>query len=78
MFVQFLANMIFLGSELSHEAAVGKIAKEKLEYLMSRGLSEGEAISMVVRGFLEIRIKGIPPSLQNTIDRVIDEAAKGF
>eukprot|EP01086_Lenisia_limosa_P018103 TRINITY_DN9706_c0_g1_i1.p1 TRINITY_DN9706_c0_g1~~TRINITY_DN9706_c0_g1_i1.p1 ORF type:complete len:408 (-),score=100.77 TRINITY_DN9706_c0_g1_i1:26-1186(-) len=66
------------GSELSHEAAVGKIAKEKLEYLMSRGLSEGEAISMVVRGFLEIRIKGIPPSLQNTIDRVIDEAAKGF
>jgi len=46
------------GVELSHEAAVGKIAQEEISYLMSRGLSEDEAVSTIVRGFLSVDIPG--------------------
>ena len=38
---------------LTHEASIGRIAKEQLDYLRSRGLSERDAISLIVRGFLE-------------------------
>ncbi len=40
------------GAELTHEAAVGKIAADKLHYLRSRGLSEDQAINLIVTGFL--------------------------
>ncbi|WP_445475812.1 SufB/SufD family protein [Methanococcoides methylutens] len=57
--------------ELTHEAAVGKIAKDQVEYLMARGLSEDEAVGMIIRGFLDVGIKGIPEELRDEIDRVI-------
>ncbi|MDK2893156.1 SufD family Fe-S cluster assembly protein [Methanohalophilus sp.] len=57
--------------ELSHEAAVGRIAREQVEYLMSRGLSEEEAVGMIVRGFLDVGIGGIPEELQVDIDDTI-------
>ena len=41
--------------ELSHEAAVGKIAEEEVLYLMSRGLTEDEAASMIVQRILKLR-----------------------
>ena len=64
------------GVEMSHEAAVGKIAQEEITYLMSRGLSEEEATSTIVRGFLNVEIPGLPPELQAEIDRAIDESDK--
>lgn len=64
------------GVELSHEAAVGKIAQEEISYLMSRGLSEDEATSTIVRGFLSVDIPGLPPQLKAEIDRVIGESDK--
>jgi len=42
------------GVEMSHEAAVGKIDQHEIEYLMARGLDEDEAISTIVRGFLNV------------------------
>ncbi|RLE36705.1 SufD family Fe-S cluster assembly protein, partial [Candidatus Acetothermia bacterium] len=45
-------------TELSHEAAVGKIAGEQLNYLMSRGLTEEQARALIIRGFLDVKIKG--------------------
>jgi len=60
------------GVELSHEAAVGKIAQEEIAYLMSRGLSEDEATSAIVRGFVSVDIPGLPPQLKAEIDRAID------
>ena len=51
--------------ELTHEAAVGKIAKDQVEYLMARGLNEDEAVGMIVRGFLDVGIRGIPEELKN-------------
>jgi Fe-S cluster assembly scaffold protein SufB len=64
------------GVELSHEAAVGKIAQEEIAYLMSRGLSEEEATSIIVRGFLRVDIPGLPLQLKEEVDRVIEKGDK--
>ncbi|MBP2655732.1 MAG: sufB [Firmicutes bacterium] len=60
-------------AELSHEAAVGKIAPEEIEYLMARGLNEEDAIATIVRGFLNVNIEGLPDALKREIDSVIQE-----
>lgn len=62
------------GVELSHEAAVGKVAQEEIEYLMARGLDEDEATSTIVRGFLNVDIMGLPPELKQAIDKTIEDA----
>jgi Fe-S cluster assembly scaffold protein SufB len=67
-----------VGTELSHEAAVGKIAQEEIEYLMARGLSEEVATATIIRGFLDVKIAGLPEALQRQIDTAIDAAEKGF
>ena len=64
------------GVEMSHEAAVGKIAQEEINYLMSRGLSQDEATSTIVRGFLSVDIPGLPPQLKAEIDKAIEESDK--
>jgi Fe-S cluster assembly scaffold protein SufB len=64
------------GVEMSHEAAVGKIAQEEILYLMSRGLSEDEATSTIVRGFLSVDIPGLPAQLKAEIDRAVDQSDK--
>jgi len=57
--------------EMTHEAAVGKIAKDQIEYIMARGLSETEAVGIIIRGFLEVGIRGIPEELKKEIDKAI-------
>jgi hypothetical protein len=70
---------VAVGTELSHEAAVGKLAQEEIDYLMSRGLDENEATATIIRGFLDVKITGLPESLQKQIDASIDTAEKaGF
>ena len=64
------------GSELSHEAAVGKIKPEELYYLMSRGLSEEQAISLIVRGFLDVDIPGLPKKLKEDIKNAVEKTRK--
>jgi len=59
--------------EMSHEAAVGKIAREKVEFLMARGLSEDEATSLIIKGFLSLDIVGLPEELKAELDRMIQE-----
>ncbi|MBN1134097.1 MAG: SufD family Fe-S cluster assembly protein [Methanosarcinaceae archaeon] len=59
--------------ELTHEAAVGKIARDQVEYLMARGLSEDEAVGMIVRGFLDFGMRGIPEELKDDIDKTISQ-----
>ena len=58
--------------DMSHEAAVGKIAREEVEYLMSRGLSEEEATSTIVRGFLNVKIEGLPPILERELQKMTE------
>ncbi len=61
------------GVELSHEASVGKIAQDEIEYLMARGMDEDEATATIVRGFLNTDIMGLPEKLQKAIDKQIEE-----
>jgi Fe-S cluster assembly scaffold protein SufB len=65
---------LLAGIELSHEAAVGKIAEEEVEYLMSRGLSRDEATAMIVRGFLKVDIEGLPPMLEAELKKAIEDS----
>ncbi len=60
------------GVDLSHEAAVGKIAEEEIEYFMARGLSRDDAVSVIVRGFLSVDIEGLPPELSAQIEHAIE------
>jgi hypothetical protein len=64
------------GVEMSHEAAVGKLAQDEILYLMSRGLSEDEASATIVRGFLSVDIPGLPPQLKAEIDRAVEQSDK--
>ena len=59
------------GVDLSHEAAVGKIAEEEVEYLMARGLTRDEATAAIIRGFLKVDIDGLPDLLNVEIQRAI-------
>jgi len=61
------------GSELSHEAAIGKIKQEELWYLMSRSLNESEATSMIINGFLDPDIIGLPYILRDQIKKIIEK-----
>jgi len=58
-------------TDLSHEAAVGRISEEELNYLMSKGIDEESAKSLIIQGFLEVKIKGLSPDLQESIERLI-------
>ncbi len=65
------------GTELSHEATVGKVGAEQLNYLMSRGLSEDEATSLIVGGFAKLKVPDLPPALQKSIDEAVSLALEG-
>jgi len=64
------------GIDLSHEAAVGKIAEEEVEYLMARGLTRNEATATIVRGFLRVDIEGLPPVLGAELQRAVEASEK--
>ena len=61
--------------ELSHEAAVGRINPDEVEYLMARGLDESQATAVIVRGFLNVDIEGLPPLLEKEMRAVLDAGA---
>jgi Fe-S cluster assembly scaffold protein SufB len=63
-------------AELSHEASIGPIAEEQVEYLMSRGISREDAISVITSGFLNLDIPYLPQFLDTNIKEVIKATAK--
>ena len=62
---------------VEHEASVSKIAEEQLLYLMSRGLSEAEASSMIVTGFIEPLVKELPMEYAVEMNRLIELQMEG-
>ena len=46
--------------DITHEASIGRIAEEQVEYLKSRGLDEETALEMIIKGFLDTSGKNIP------------------
>jgi len=57
--------------DIGHEATVSKVGDEQLFYLMSRGLSENAAISMIVNGFFDPFIKELPMEYAVELNRLI-------
>ncbi len=62
---------------IGHEASVGKIGEEQLFYLMSRGLSEQEAVGLIVRGFFECFTKQLPLEYAVEFNRLIEMEMEG-
>jgi Fe-S cluster assembly protein SufB len=63
--------------QISHEATVSKVGEEQLFYLMSRGLSEAEAFSMIIKGFIEPITKEIPLEYAVELNRLIQLQMEG-
>ncbi|MBI2547065.1 MAG: Fe-S cluster assembly protein SufB [Candidatus Aenigmarchaeota archaeon] len=56
---------------VGHEATVGKIGEDQLFYLTSRGLSEQEAVAMIVNGFFDKFVKELPLEYAVEFNRLI-------
>jgi Fe-S cluster assembly protein SufB len=57
--------------QIGHEATVSKVGEEQLFYLQSRGLSEQEAVTMIVKGFFEPFAKALPMEYAVELNRLI-------
>jgi Fe-S cluster assembly protein SufB len=62
---------------MGHEATVSKVSDDQLFYLMSRGLSEDEAMAMIVRGFIEPIAKELPMEYALELNRLIELQMEG-
>jgi Fe-S cluster assembly protein SufB len=62
---------------LAHEATVGRIGAEQLFYLMSRGLAEPDALSMIVLGFMEPFTRELPMEYAVELNRLIQLEMEG-
>lgn len=62
---------------IGHEAKVGRISADQVFYLMSRGLSEQEAVNLVVQGFIEPVIKTLPLEYAVELNRLIQLEMEG-
>jgi len=64
------------GVEITHEAAVGKISEKEITYLMTRKLSRDQAVSLIIRGFMDVGILGLPDALNAEIKRIVDASTE--
>lgn len=64
-------------AHMEHEASVSKVDEGKLFYLMSRGLTEEEAMGLVVSGFIEPIVKQLPLEYAVELNRLIELEMEG-
>src|SRR5688500_19302691 len=62
---------------LGHEATVSRVGEDQLFYLMSRGMTEQEAMAMVVRGFVEPIARELPMEYALELNRLIELQMEG-
>jgi len=62
---------------ISHEATVGKIGEDQIFYLMSRGFSESDALSLIVGGFIEPFTKELPMEYAVELNRLVKLEMEG-
>jgi len=62
---------------MGHEATVSKVSDDQLFYLMSRGMSEEEAMAMIVRGFVEPIARELPMEYALELNRLIELQMEG-
>jgi Fe-S cluster assembly protein SufB len=64
-------------TNIGHEATVSKVGDEQMFYLMARGLSEEEAMAMIVAGFIEPIVKELPMEYAVELNRLIELQMEG-
>lgn len=64
-------------AQIGHEATVSKVGEDQLFYLMSRGISENEAMSMIVNGFIEPVAKTLPMEYAVEMSRLVELQMEG-
>jgi Fe-S cluster assembly protein SufB len=64
-------------AKIGHEASVSKIGEEQLFYLMSRGLSEAEASTLIVSGFIEPLVRELPMEYAVEMNKLIQLQMEG-
>jgi uncharacterized protein len=64
------------GVEITHEAAVGKISEKEIVYLMTRKLSRDQAVSLIIRGFMDVGILGLPEALNAEIKNIVNASTE--
>lgn len=64
-------------AHVEHEATVSKVGEEKLFYLMSRGLTEAAATSLIISGFIEPIVKELPMEYAVELNRLIELEMEG-
>ncbi len=62
---------------MGHEATVSKVSDDQLFYLMSRGMTEEEAMAMIVRGFIEPIARELPMEYALELNRLIELQMEG-
>ncbi|WP_436968487.1 Fe-S cluster assembly protein SufB [Demequina muriae] len=62
---------------MGHEASVSKVSEDQLFYLMSRGMTETEAMAMIVRGFVEPIARELPMEYALELNRLIELQMEG-
>ncbi|MCX6424499.1 MAG: SufD family Fe-S cluster assembly protein, partial [Actinobacteria bacterium] len=62
---------------MGHEATISKISSDQLFYLMSRGMTEDEAMAMIVRGFIEPIARELPMEYAIELNRLIEMQMEG-
>ncbi|MFP6887402.1 MAG: SufD family Fe-S cluster assembly protein, partial [Opitutales bacterium] len=65
------------GNAVQHEASVSKVSAEQIFYMRQRGLSEAEAISLSVNGFVNDLIREFPMEYSVELKRLIDLEMEG-
>ena len=63
--------------EIGHEATVSKVGEEQIFYLMSRGMSEADAITLIVNGFFEPFVKELPMEYALELNRLLAVQMEG-
>jgi len=64
-------------NSVQHEASVSKVSAEQIFYMMQRGLSEGEAMSLAVNGFVNDLVREFPMEYSVELKRLIDMEMEG-
>ena len=62
-------------TDLSHEASIGKISKDEIEYLMSKGFTEKKSTEMIVNGFSNNSVDDMPDVVRDQFEKILEKGS---
>lgn len=65
-------------TQLTHEASLGRISNEEIEYLQTKGISSNRAKSLIIQGFANRSIQNMPDSIKQKMESILNQAKDGF